>query len=92
MKRSRSGPTYSSKIKATENAKVAMSNLLMCDDIIDKKGKMKTDGDWETAEDNSDRVGEDGGILFSVEGCEGKVWFVSIKRVNLDQPILNFSG
>ena len=81
--------SYSSKTKAIENAKVAMSNLPMCEDIFDKGGRMKMDDtDWETVEDNSGSLGEHGGVLFNVEGFEGDGWHVSINRVNLDRPIL----
>ena len=81
--------SYSSKTKAIENAKVAMSNLPMCEDIFDEDGRMKTDEtDWETAEDNSDTLGDHGGVLFNVEGGDGDGWHVSINRVNLDQQIL----
>ena len=66
-----------------------MSNLPMCEDIFDEDGRMKTDEtDWETAEDNSDTLGDHGGVLFNVEGGDGGGWHVSINRVNLDQQIL----
>ena len=76
---------FSSKAAAIENAKVSMTNIDNCEDLFGPDGEMEVDG-WEDVEDNSDTVGDDGGLLFRVSG-EGEEYSVSIKKVTLNKPI-----
>ena len=39
-------------------------------------------------EDSAGSVGEQGGVIFKVEGDEGDGWYASIIKVSLDQPII----
>ena len=76
---------FSSKAAAIENAKVSMTNIDNCEDLFGPDGDMEVDG-WEDVEDNSDSVGDDGGVLFRVSG-EREEYSVSIKKVILNKPI-----
>ena len=61
--------SFSLKSDAIENAKVAMSNLWMCENLFDNDGYMadETDEYWSVMKDSSDSVGEEGGVVFKVE-------------------------
>ena len=77
---------FSSKATAIENAKVALTNIDNCEDLFGPDGVMGDDGLWEDVEDNSDTVGDDGGVLFRVCG-DREEYSVSIKKVALNKPI-----
>ena len=82
--------SFSSKSDAIENARLAMSNLPSCEDLFGKDGYMENSDEtgWSVMEDTSDSIGDQGGIFFKVEDDEGSERYVSITRVNLDQPII----
>ena len=85
--------SYPSKTKAIESARVAMSNLPRCKNIFDKSSEWGT-AEWGTFEDNSDELGDEGGIIFDVGSPDTDLdwdsipsersagWRVSIKRVS----------
>ena len=84
---------FSSKATAIENAKVSITNLSnLSEDLFGPDGRMVPEDDldleglWEEVEDNSDTVGEEGGVLFKLHGDSNEC-SVSIKKVLLNQPI-----
>ena len=78
---------FSSKATAIENAKVALTNIDNCEGLFGQDGVMEDDeGIWEDVEDNSDTVGDDGGVLFRLSG-DREEYSVSIKKVALNKPI-----
>ena len=82
--------SFSSKDKAIENARGAMSRMSMCEDLFDQNGKMKPADEtdcWTSVEDTSNSVGEEGGVIFKVEGDIGDERYVRITRESFDQPI-----
>ena len=82
--------SFSSKAEAIENGKSALSSMSMCEDLFDQNGRMKTADEtdcWAWVEDTSARVGEEGGVIFKVEGDIGDERYVRITRVSVDQPI-----
>ena len=82
--------SFSSKAKAIETGKSAMSSLSLCEDLFDLNGRMKTADEtdcWPWVEDNSDSVGEEGGVIFKVEGDIGDERYVRITRVSVDQDV-----
>ena len=81
---------FSSKAAAVENGKVSIANLSYCEGLFGPDGKMVVEGNWEQlwdeVEDNSDTVGDDGGLLFKLRG-DSEECSVSIKKVILNQNI-----
>ena len=75
---------FSSKATAIENAKVAMTNINNCEGLFGPDGVMEDDdGIWEYVEDNSDTVGDAGGVVFRLSGGREE-YSVSIKKVALN--------
>ena len=65
---------FSSREAAVENAKVALSNMSLCEDVFDKDGNMNKNSElWDEMEDYSDsksREHEDRDVLFRVSGVD----------------------
>ena len=88
MRRFLAPSLFSSKDKAIENAKAAMSSISMCEDLFDQNGRMKPANEtdcWTQVAYTSNSVGGEGGVIFKVEGDNGDERYVRITRQSFDQ-------
>jgi hypothetical protein len=77
---------YSTKDVAIQNAKVAFTNLDNCDSCFDDDGKFDPE-EWEDYTDNSDKLGEKGGVLYEVNGAEGEEYKVMVEKINMNKSV-----